>query len=242
MQTLSKPWYNPLKIWIPFFEDQREKMPEKKNLRLPRKWGQWTLLVLILSLVGISAISRLAGLFYLKSLKNESATYRFDDQTRSISGVRFQVGFIRPGSPYFNPILDADYTTVLVHITNKGKSYIDYQPMDFFLELPDKHVYRPFDQGELLESLSTGLLGTVMAPASMKRLNETRKQVRMTYLPGARLFPGYDREGILTFPHIQGYPDSFNIRLTQLSLDGKAIPPLLFTARKIPVPPSKVKS
>jgi hypothetical protein len=81
-----------------------------------------------------------------------------------------------------------------------------------------------------------------MAPASMKRLNETRKQVRMTYLPGARLFPGYDREGILAFPHIQGFPDSFNIRLTQLSLDGNAIPPLLFTARKIPAPPAKAKS
>ena len=114
--------------------------------------------------------------------------------------------------------------------------------MNFFLELPDKHVYRPFDQGELLESLSTGLLGTVMAPASMKRLNETRKQVRMTYLPGARLFPGYDREGILSFPHIQGYPDSFGIRLTQLSFDGKALPPLLFKARKIPAPPPKNKS
>ena len=231
----------PRKCGSPLFY-QREKMPDTNKLHLPRKWGQWTLLVLILSLVGISAISRLAGLFYLKSLKNESATYKFDKQTRSIDGIRFHVGFIRPGSPYFNPILDADYTTVLVQIINKGKSYIDYQPMDFFLELPDKHVYRPFDQGELLESLSTGLLGTVMAPASMKRLNETRKQVRMTYLPGARLFPGYDREGILAFPHIQGFPDSFNIRLTQLSLDGKAIPPLLFTARKIPAPPAKAKS
>ena len=107
-------------------------MPDTKKLHLPRKWGQWTLLVLILSLVGISAISRLAGLFYLKSLKNESATYKFDQQTRSIDGIRFHVGFIRPGSPYFNPILDADYTTVLVQIINKGKSYIDYQPMDFF--------------------------------------------------------------------------------------------------------------
>lgn len=221
---------------------QRETMPDRKKLRLPRKWGQWTLLVLILSLVGVSAMSRLAGLFYLKSLKNESATYKFDDQNLTIDGIQFHVGFIRPGSPYFNPILDADYTTVLVRITNKGKSYIDYQPMNFFLELPDKHVYRPFDQGELLESLSTGLLGTVMAPASMKRLNETRKQVRMTYLPGARLFPGYDREGILSFPHIQGYPDSFGIRLTQLSFDGKAIPPVLFKARKIPAPPLKNKS
>ncbi|MCL4461361.1 MAG: hypothetical protein M1297_06600 [Nitrospirae bacterium] len=214
-------------------------MPERKNIRLPRKWGQWALLVLILALVGVSAISRLAGLFYLKSLKNESATYRFDNQNRTVDGILFHIGFIRPGSPYFNPILDADYTTILVQIRNKGKSYIDFQPMDFFLELPDKHVYRPFDQGELLESLSTGLLGTVMAPASMKRLNETRKQVRMTYLPGARLFPGYDREGILTFPHIQGYPNSFRIRLTQLSIDGRPIPPLLFQARKIPGPQSK---
>lgn len=212
-------------------------MPENKTLRLPRKWGQWALVILILTLVGVSAISRLAGLFYLKTLRNESATFRFDQDTRIVDGIVFHVGFVRPGSPYFNPILDADYTTILIHITNKGHSYLDFQPMDFFMELPDKHVYRPFEKNELLESLSTGLLGTVMAPASMNRINETRKQVRMTYLPGARLFPGYERNGILTFPHIQGYPGTFGIRLTQLSVNGKPVPPILFTAKMIPSPP-----
>ena len=195
------------------------------------------MVILILTLVGVSAISRLAGLFYLKTLRNESATFRFDQDTRVFDGIVFHIGFVRPGSPYFNPILDADYTTILIHITNKGKNYLDYQPMDFFMELPDKHVYRPFEKNELLESLSTGLLGTVMAPASMNRINETRKQVRMTYLPGARLFPGYERNGILTFPHIQGYPDTFGIRLTQLSVNGKPVPPILFTAKMIPSPP-----
>lgn len=195
------------------------------------------MVILILTLVVVSAISRLAGLFYLKTLRNESATFRFDQDTRIVDGIVFHVDFVRPGSPYFNPILDADYTTILIHITNKGQNYLDYQPMDFFMELPDKHVYRPFEKNELLESLSTGLLGTVMAPASMNRINETRKQVRMTYLPGARLFPGYERNGILTFPHIQGYPATFGIRLTQLSVNGKPVPPILFTAKMIPSPP-----
>ncbi|MHB1286245.1 MAG: hypothetical protein ACYCYP_06745 [Leptospirales bacterium] len=209
-------------------------MSEKKSLSLPRKWGQRGLIILILTLVGISAFSRLAGLFYLKSLKNESATYRFEPETHSFEGLTVHIGFIRPETPYFSPTLDADYTTILVHIKNDGKKYLDYQPMDFFLEMPDKHVYRPFDQEELLESLTTGLLGTVMAPASMNRINQTRKLVKMTYLPAARLFPGYEREGILSFPHIQGFPASFGIRLTQLGVDGKTIKPLLFRAIRIP--------
>ncbi|MHB1606494.1 MAG: hypothetical protein ACYCTV_08920 [Leptospirales bacterium] len=208
-------------------------MPEKKSLSLPRKWGQWILIILVLTLVGVSAFSRLAGLFYLKSLKNESATYRFEQETQSLDGLTIHIQFIRPNTPYFSPTLDADYTTVLVHISNKGKQYLDYQPMDFFLEMPDKHVYRPFDQEELLESLTTGLLGTVMAPASMNRVNQTRKLVKMTYLPAARLFPGYDREGVLAFPHIQGFPDSFGIRLTQLAINGKTVTPILFKAVKI---------
>ena len=211
-------------------------MPEKKSLSLPRKWGQWGLVILILALVGISAFSRLAGLFYLKSLKNESATYRFEPETRSFNGLTIHLEFIRPDTPYFSPTLDADYTTILVHIRNNGKQYLDYQPMDFFLEMPDKHVYRPFDREELLESLTTGLLGTVMAPASMNHINQTRKLVKMTYLPAARLFPGYEREGILAFPHIQGFPDSFGIRLTQLGVNGKTIKPILFKAVKIPSP------
>lgn len=209
-------------------------MSDKKSFSIPQKWGQWSLIILVLTLVGISAFSRLAGLFYLKSLKNESATYRFEQETRSFDGLTIHIEFIRPKTPYFSPTLDADYTTILVHIRNNGKQYLDYQPMDFFLEMPDKHVYRPFDKEELLESLTTGLLGTVMAPASMNRINQTRKLVKMIYFPPARLFPGYDREGVLAFPHIQGFPDSFGIRLTQLAINGKTIAPILFKAVKIP--------
>lgn len=208
-------------------------MPDTAPPSPARKWIRWGLIALILSLVVVSSISRLAGLYYLKGLKNESATYQFPDELQSVEGVSVRLEFVRPDTPYFSAILDADYTTVLVHIRNTGTTFFDYQPMDFFLELPDKHVFRPFDREELVESLTTGLLGTVLAPASMNRINQTRKLVRMTYLPSARLFPGYERTGILAFPHVRGFPDSFGIRLTQLSLGGKPVGPILFKAIRV---------
>lgn len=208
-------------------------MPETEPKTRSRKWVQWSLILLILALVAISALTRLAGLYYLKGLKNESATFRFPEGQQTVEGVSVRMEFVRPDTPYFSAILDTDYTIVLVHIRNAGTTFFDYQPMDFFMELPDKHVFRPFDREELLESLTTGLIGTVLAPASMNRINQTRKLVRMTYLPSARLFPGYERTGIVAFPHIQGFPSTFGIRLTQLSLGGKPVGPILFKAVRV---------
>lgn len=195
------------------------------------RWGFVTILVI---LIGASAINRLVGLFYLKDLKMEDAIYQFTKKTESVDGITIQMDFVREGSPYYSPVMSADYTIFVVTITNKGKSFIDYQPMDFYLELPGSMTSRPFDQSEISEALSSSLLGTAMAPGTMARLNRTRKMVDQVYLPPARVFPNYSREGIVAFPLIRSRPDTFDIRLTQISINGKVLPPIIFQVKKFP--------
>lgn len=201
-----------------------------------KKILQWGFVGLLTVLIGASAINRLASLFYLKDLKTEDAIYRFTNNTESFDGITVRVDFVRKDSPYYSPLMNADYSIFVISIINKGKKYIDYQPMDFYIELPDQITSRPFDKSEISEALSSSLLGTAMAPGTMARLNRTRKMVDLTYLPPARVFPDYSREGIIAFPLIRSRPESFDIKLTQLSVEGKVIPPLIFQVKKLPFP------
>jgi len=207
-----------------------------------KKAFQWGLVAILALLIGASAVNRLAGLFYLKDLKTEDAIYRFTQNQKSIDGITIQMDFVREGSPYYSPIMNADYSIFVVTITNKGKSFIDYQPMDFYLELPGSMTSRPFDHSEISEALSSSLLGTAMAPGTMARLNRTRKMVDQVYLPPARVFPNYSREGIVAFPLIRSRPDAFDIRMTQLSINGKILPPIIFQIKKFPKKTHPIKS
>ncbi len=207
-----------------------------------KKTFQWGLIALLAILIGASAINRLAGLFYLKDLKTEDAIYRFTQKKELVDGITIQMDFVREGSPYYSPVMSADYTIFVVTITNKGKSFMDYQPMDFYLELPGSMTSRPFDRSEISEALSSSLLGTAMAPGTMARLNRTRKMVKQVYLPPARVFPNYSREGIIAFPLIRSRPDTFDIRLTQISINGKVLPPIIFQVKKFLKKPQALKS
>ena len=207
-----------------------------------KKTFQWGLIALLAILIGASAINRLAGLFYLKDLKTEDAIYRFTQKKELVDGITIQMDFVREGSPYYSPVMSADYTIFVVTITNKGKSFMDYQPMDFYLELPGSMTSRPFDRSEISEALSSSLLGTAMAPGTMARLNRTRKMVKQVYLPPARVFPNYSREGIIAFPLIRSRPDTFDIRLTQISINGKVLPPIIFQVKKFLKKPQPLKS
>ena len=207
-----------------------------------KKTFQWGLIALLAILIGASAINRLAGLFYLKDLKTEDAIYRFTQKKELVDGITIQMDFVREGSPYYSPVMSADYTIFVVTITNKGKSFMDYQPMDFYLELPGSMTSRPFDRSEISEALSSSLLGTAMAPGTMARLNRTRKMVKQVYLPPARVFPNYSREGIIAFPLIRSRPDTFDIRLTQISINGKVLPPIIFQVKKFLQKPLPLKS
>jgi hypothetical protein len=207
-----------------------------------KKTFQWGFVAILATLIGASAINRLAGLFYLKDLKTEDTVYQFTQKKESVDGITIQMDFVREGSPYYSPVMSADYTIFVVTITNNGKSFIDYQPMDFYMELPGSMTSRPFDQSEISEALSSSLLGTAMAPGTMARLNRTRKMVDQVYLPPARVFPNYSREGIVAFPLIRSRPDSFDIRLTQLSINGKILPPIIFQIKKLPAKATPQKS
>jgi hypothetical protein len=66
--------------------------------------------------------------------------------------------------------------------------------------------------------------------------------VDQVYLPPARVFPNYSREGIVALPLIRSRPDAFDIRMTQLSINGKILPPIIFQIKKFPEKTHPIKS
>lgn len=192
--------------------------------------------ILIIILVSIG--NRIAtSLFYLKGFHLVDTSYVIVPPSQTTNGISFTLQYLPKGSPYYNSMLAAEFNAFLFTIKNNGTQYIDYDPMDFFLEKGPKKVDRALSSDEAQDAVSSGFLG------SAKPIRIAKKLIRMTYLPSARLFPGYERKGILLFPRFVNSPDSFVIKLAHMSMNSQPFNDILFTfKRPQKAPPSSPKA
>lgn len=191
------------------------------------------LIVAILIIIFVSIGNRIAtSLFYLKGFHLVDTNYVVLPPSQTLNGISFSLRFIPEGSPYYNSLVNAEFNAFLVTIKNNGTGYLDFDPMDFFLERGPKQVERALSADEAQDAVSNGFLG------SAKPIRIARKLIRMTYIPAARLFPGYERTGILLFPRFVQGPNSFVIKFAHMALNTQAFPDILFTLKR-PVQPNK---
>ncbi len=182
------------------------------------------LIVAILVIIFVSIGNRIAtSLFYLKGFHLVDTNYAVIPPSQTIDGITFTLSYIPKGSPYYNSLLNAEFNAFLVTVKNNGSGYLDFDPMNFFLERGPKQVERALSVDEAQDSVSNGFLG------SAKPIRIARKLIRMTYIPSARLFPGYERKGILLFPRFVQSPNSFVVKLAHMNLNAQSFPDIRFT-------------
>ena len=181
------------------------------------------LITLILIIIVVSIGNRIVtSMYYLKGFHLIDTDYNIVPTTQTVNGVTFTISYIPKNSPYYNSLLAAEFNAFLVTIKNGGQDYIDYDPMNFFLERGVKKVDRAMSADEVEEGLSNGFLG------SAKPIRIAKKLVGMTYIPSARLFPGYDRQGILVFPRFLNNPEHFTLRFAHMSQKSGTFPDIIF--------------
>ncbi|MHB8369255.1 MAG: hypothetical protein ACYDBP_06100 [Leptospirales bacterium] len=193
------------------------------------------LIALILIIIVVSIGNRIAtSMYYLKGFHLIDTDYQVTPGTQTIDGVTFTLSYIPKNSPYYNSLVAAEFNAFLVTIRNGGADYIDFEPMNFFLERGSKKIDRAMNVDEVQEGLSNGFMG------SAKPIRIARKLVGMTYIPSARVFPGYERRGILVFPRFINSPEHFTVRFAHMSRKTGDFPDVLFKFEKVkgqpPVP------
>ena len=193
------------------------------------------LIVTIFVIIIFSIGNRIATtLYYLKGFHLVDTNYVVNPPVQTVNGITFALAFIPKGSPYYDSILSAEFNAFLITIKNNGTGYLDYDPMDFFLENGPKKVERAFSPEEAQDTVSSGFIG------SAKPIRVARKLIRMTYLPPARLFPGYERKGILLFPRFIEGPQSFVIKFAHMNLNAQPFKNILFVLNRpqkdVPLP------
>ena len=182
------------------------------------------LIIAILVIIFVSIGNRIAtSLFYLKGFHLVDTNYAVIPPAQTIDGITFTLSYIPKGSPYYNSLLIAEFNAFLVTIKNNGSGYLDFDPMNFFLERGPKQVERALSVDEAQDGVSNGFLG------SAKPIRIARKLIRMTYIPPARLFPGYERKGILLFPRFVQSPNSFVVKLAHMNLNAQPFSDIRFT-------------
>ncbi len=191
------------------------------------------LIVAILIIILVSIGNRIAtSLFYLKGFHLVDTNYVVIPPSQTLNGISFSISFIPKGSPYYNSLVSAEFNAFLVTIKNNGTGYLDFDPMDFFLERGPKQVERALSADEAQDAVSNGFLG------SAKPIRIARKLISMTYIPSARLFPGYERTGILLFPRFVQGPKSFVVKFAHMALNTQTFPDILFTLKR-PIQPKE---
>lgn len=181
----------------------------------------------ILIIIFVSIGNRIAtSLFYLKGFHLVDTNYVVVPPARTVDGITFTISYIPKGSPYYNSLLNAEFNTFLVRIKNNGSGYLDYDPMNFFLERGPKQVERALSINEVQDAVSNGFLG------SAKPIRIARKLIKMTYIPSARLFPGYERTGILIFPRFVNSPNRFVVKFAHMTLNTQAFEPIEFILQR----------
>ncbi len=194
------------------------------------------LIIAILVIIFVSIGNRIAtSLFYLKGFHLVDTNYEVLPPAQTINGITFTLAYIPKGSPYYNSLLNAEFNAFLVTIKNSGTGYLDFDPMNFFLERGPKQIERALSVDEAQDAVSNGFLGAA------KPIRIARKLIRMTYLPSARLFPGYERKGILLFPRFVESPQSFVVKFAHMNLNTQPFADIRFTLQR-PSSPSKGKS
>jgi len=187
------------------------------------------LIAIILIIIVVSIGNRIAtSMFYLEGFHLVDNNFAVIPPSKTVNGITFTLGFIPKGSPYYNSLLNAEFNTFLVTIKNAGTNYLDFDPMNFFLERGPKQVERAMSVDEVQDAVSSGFLG------SAKPIRIARKLVKMTYLPPARLFPGYERTGILVFPRFVNSPKSFVVKFAHMTLNTQPFGDILFTFQHSP--------
>ncbi len=200
------------------------------------------LIALILIIIVVSIGNRImTSMYYLKGFHLIDTAYVVAPDTQTVNGVTFTLSYIPKDSPYYNSLLAAEFNAFLVTIKNGGADYIDYDPMNFFLERGSKKVDRAMSADEVEEGLSNGFLG------SAKPIRIAKKLVGMTYIPSARLFPGYERKGILVFPRFINSPEHFTVRFAHMSQKSGIFPDIIFHFGRqgkgtSPTPPAPAKT
>ena len=185
----------------------------------------YTLALIALSLIIIffSIGNRImTSMYYIKGFHLIDTAYEVVPGTQTVNGITFTISYIPKDSPYYNSLLAAEFNAFLVTIKNGGTDYIDYDPMNFFLERGPKKVDRAMSADEVEEGLSNGFLG------SAKPIRIAKKLVGMTYIPSARLFPGYERKGILVFPRFINSPRHFTVRFAHMTQKSGDFPDITF--------------
>lgn len=182
-----------------------------------------TILIIIFVSIGNRIVT---SMFYLKGFHLVDNNYDVILPSQTINGITFTLSYIPKGSPYYNSLLSAEFNTFLVTIKNNGSSYLDYDPMDFFLEKGPKQVERAMSVDEVQDAVSNGFLG------SAKPIRIARKLVRMTYIPPARLFPGYERKGILIFPRFVNSPSRFVVKFAHMTSNTQPFGNVLFILQR----------
>ena len=181
------------------------------------------LIALILVIIVVSIGNRIAtSMYYLKGFHLIDTDYQVTPGTQTIDGITFTLSYIPKDSPYYNSLLAAEFNAFLVTIKNGGADYIDFDPMNFFLERGSKKIDRAMNVDEVQEGLSNGFMGAA------KPIRIARKLVGMTYIPSARVFPGYERKGILVFPRFIESPEHFTVRFAHMSRKTGDFPDVLF--------------
>lgn len=181
------------------------------------------LIALILIIIVVSIGNRImTSMYYIKGFHLIDTAYEVVPGTQTVNGITFTISYIPKDSPYYNSLLAAEFNAFLVTIKNGGTDYIDYDPMNFFLERGPKKVDRAMSADEVEEGLSNGFLG------SAKPIRIAKKLVGMTYIPSARLFPGYERKGILVFPRFINSPRHFTVRFAHMTQKSGDFPDITF--------------
>lgn len=181
----------------------------------------------ILVIMLISVGSRIAtSMFFLKGFHLTDTNYRITPASQTVNGITFTIGYIPKGSPYYDSLLNAEFNTFLVTITNNGTEYLDYDPLNFFLEVKPDQIDRALDVDEIQDAVSNGFLGAA------KPIQTAKKLVAMTSLPGARLFPGYNRTGLVLFPRFANSPEQFVIKLAHMTLRSQPFADIRFILKR----------
>lgn len=181
----------------------------------------------ILAIVVVSIGNRIAtSMFFLKGFHLVDTNYEVIPASRTANGITFSIGYIPKGSPYYDSLLNAEFNTFLIKIRNDGSGYLDYDPMDFFLEIGPNQIDRALNVDEVQDAVSNGFLG------SAKPIRVAKKLVKMTSLPSARLFPGYQRTGLVIFPRFANSPDKFVVKFAHMTLNTQPFDDIRFTLQR----------
>lgn len=199
-----------------------------RNVSLKPKINYTLILIgVILVIIFVSIGNRIAtSMFYLKGFHLVDTNYLIVPPSQTVNGITFTITYIPKGSPYYDSLLNAEFNAFLVTIKNDGSAYLDYDPMNFFLERGPKEIERAMSVDEVQDTISSGFLG------SAKPIKIAKKLVRMTYLPRARLFPGYKRKGILIFPRFVESPKQFVVKFAHMTVNTQPLENIRFTLER----------